>query len=107
MSVTRVYGTSDDLIEVEGGKAAGEVGCYGTDDRDQGVLLVFDDGTILEVKYGKGGIGVWEVKVLKSGDAFDRLEPCTDEDADPYSDQAFFKREMKWCYAAKEWEKVS
>ena len=106
MSVTRVYGTSDDLIEVEGGKASGEVGCYGTDDRDDGVLLFFDDGTILEVKYGKNDEAIWGVTARKKGDAFDRIEQCDDPDAAIYSDQAFFKREMEWCYAATEWEKV-
>lgn len=106
MSVTRVYGCSDDLIEVEGGKAAGEVGYYCSDDDSKGCLLVFDDGTLLSIKYGKNGMGVWEIKLVRSGDAFDRIEQCADEDADPYSDQAFFKREMKWCYSAKEWEMV-
>lgn len=106
MSVTRVYGTSDDLIEVEGGMAAGEYGSYGTDEQGKGVLLVFDDGTVLEVQYGKRDMAVWQVTLLNAGDAFDRIDQCADEDADPYSDQAFFKREMKWCYAAREWEKV-
>lgn len=104
--VTRVYGTSDDLIEVEGGKAAGEFGCYGTDDSKQGVLLVFDDGTVLEVKYGKNDEAIWEIKVKHKGTEFDRIELCDSDDADPYSDQVFFKREMKWCYAAREWEMV-
>lgn len=62
---TIVYGSSDDLIEVEGGKCAGEVGCYGTDNREHGVLLVFSDGTLLEVKYGKNDEGIWEVKLVK------------------------------------------
>lgn len=104
---TKVYGASDDLIEVEGGKCAGEVGCYGTDRRDNGVLLMFDDATILEVKYGKEGLGVWEVRVLRKGPQFDRIDVCTDEDADPYSDVAHFKADMKWCYAAKDdWQLV-
>lgn len=54
---TSVYGAGDDLIEFDG-EFTGEHGCYGTDDREQGVLVVVSDGTILEVKYGKGGEGV-------------------------------------------------
>lgn len=106
MSVTIVYGCSDDLIEVEGGKASGEVGCYGTDGRDKGVLLIFDDGTILEVKYGKNDEAIWGIKARAKGEAFDRIDECNDPDADVYSDQAHFNRSMEWCYAATEWEKA-
>jgi hypothetical protein len=104
---TKVYGSSDDLIEVEGGKCAGEVGCYGTDDREHGVLLLFSDGTLLEVKYGKNDDAIWEVKLVKKGKQFDRIDQCDDADADPYSDVAHFKADLDWCYAAKEWEKVA
>jgi len=102
---TRIYGASDDLIEFDG-EFSGEVGCYGTDDREHGVLVVVSDGTVLEVKYGKGGRGIWEVKLLHQGSLFERIDLCTDDEADPYSDQAFFKPGVKWCYAAKEWEPV-
>jgi len=57
---TKVYGSSDDLIEVEG-EVRGEVCSYGTDDRDQGVLLFFSDGTVLEVKYGKLDDAIWGI----------------------------------------------
>lgn len=104
---TRVYGCSDDLIEFEG-DVYGEVGCYGTDDREQGVLCVFSDGTLLEAKYGKNGDGIWELKLIKPGELFERIDPCFDEDASPYSDEAFFKDGLKWCYAARDgWEKVA
>jgi hypothetical protein len=102
---TNVYGASDDLIEFEG-DFTGEVGCYGTDDRDKGVLVVMSDGTILEVKYGKHDRGIWEVKLIKSGDLFIGIKPCDDEDADPYSDVATFKSGIKWAYAATTWESV-
>ncbi len=104
--MTKIYGTSDDLIEFEG-DFTGEVGCYGTDDQEKGVLVVVSDGTILEVKYGKGGAGIWEVKLLKAGELFDKIDPCTDDDDDPYSDIALFKEGVKWAFAATEWERVS
>jgi hypothetical protein len=105
MSKTQIYGASDDLIEFKG-EFTGEVGCYGTDDEDHGVLVIVSDGTVLEVKYGKNGDAIWEVKLLKKGSLFIRIDQCTDEDADPYSDVAHFEAGVKWAYAAKEWEKV-
>lgn len=104
---TRVYGASDDLIEFKG-DVYGEVGCYGTDDREKGVLVVFSDGTMLEVKYCKNTPGVWGIGVLNKGTLFDRIEVCTDEDADPHSDQVFFKPGLKFAYAAEDgWYQVS
>lgn len=102
---TNVYGCSDDLIEFEG-DVNGEVGCYGTDERDNGVLLVFSDGTIADIKYGKGGRGIWSIMVMVKGELFDRLDICDDEDAKVYSDVLYFKDGLKWCYAGTEWEKV-
>ena len=75
--MTEIYGTSDDLIEFEG-DIRGEVGCYGTHNREQGVLIICSDNTLLEVKYGKANAAIWEVKLLKQGDCFDRIEPCLD-----------------------------
>ena len=102
---TRIYGASDDLIEFDG-EYHGEVGCYGTDDNEHGVLVVCSDCTVLEVKYGKNDSAVWGINVLRKGSLFDHIEPCDDEDADPYSDQVFLKPGIKWIYAAKEWELV-
>ena len=103
---TRIYGSSDDLIEFDG-DFRGEVGCYGTDERERGVLVVVDDGTLLEVKYGKGGAGIWGVSLLKRGGLFDRIDQCDDEEADPYSDVAWFRDGVKKAWAAKEREPVS
>jgi hypothetical protein len=102
---TKVYGTSDDLIEFEGG-VYGEVGCYGTDDADHGVLLIFSDGTLLEVKYGKGGEAIWGIVLLNKGPLFESIDLCTDSEADPYSDVAHFKPGLSWAKAAKKWEPV-
>ena len=103
---TKVYGCSDDLVEIDG-DVHGEVGSFGTDDREQGVLLMFSDSTVLEVKYGKNNESIWEVKLLKQGSLFERIDQCADPDADPYSDVAHFKKGLTWAYAARgEWEKV-
>lgn len=88
---TQVYGCSDDLVEIEG-ELTGEYGCYGTDDDDDlGVILAFSDGTVLAVRYGKNGQAIWGVTALRKGDLFDRIDACDDEDAERYSDTAWFK----------------
>ena len=105
---TRVYGTSDDLIELEG-DLNGEVSHYGTGDEEYalGVLMAFSDGTILAVRYGNPAAGaVWAIDVLHKGELFDRLEICNDEEADPYSDQVFFKDGKLRAWSAPKAEKV-
>lgn len=103
--MTRVYGASDDLIEFEG-DFTGEVGCYGTDDDERGVLVVLSDGSLLEVKYGKGGRGIWAVSLLRKGSLLERIDQCDDEDAKVYSDVAHFNPGITWAYAATKWEPV-
>lgn len=102
---TKVYGASDDLVELDG-DVNGEFGCYGTDDRDAGVLIICSDGTLLDVKYGKDDAGIWAVRLIQKGTLFMKIEQCTSENADPYSDVAYFADGLKWAYAAGEWEKV-
>ena len=103
---TEVYGSSDDNVCFDG-DFGGEVGCYGTADREQGVLVVMSDGTLLEVKYGKGGRGIWGIELLRSGSLFDRIDQCSDDDADRHSDVAHFKDGIQWAYAAtRAWELV-
>lgn len=98
---TRVYGASDDLVEVEGA-VTGEVGCYGA-----GVLLVFSDGTLIRVKYGKPCGGVWALDLVHRGELLEDIVVCTDEDSVMHSDVAHFRPGLKWAYAAKDWERVS
>lgn len=103
---TKVYGASDDLVEFDG-DFRGEVGCWGTDDRERGVLVVLSDGTILEVKYGKNDAAIWGVKLLKKGTLYVGIEQCDNEDANPHSDVATFGDGIKWAYAATTWEPVA
>ncbi len=102
---TKIYGASDDLVEFEG-DIDGEVGCYGTDDRDNGVLVVCSDGTMLDVQYGKADMAVWGITVIKKGTLFERVDPCCDEDENPHSDVAHFTDGLRWAYSATEWAKV-
>lgn len=102
---TQIYGQSDDLIEFDG-DVYGEVGAYGTDNEEHGILIVCSDGTLLEVKYGKADMGIWNIIPLNQGSLFDRLESCFDEEAIPHSDVIHFRDGLKWIYAAKQWERV-
>ncbi len=106
MDGTKVYGASDDLIEFEG-DLFGEVGGGEADDEGKGTLCAFSDGTLLEVKYGKDDKGIWEVRVVEKGALFDHIDPCTDDEADVYSDVAYFKPGLRWAYvAAAPWSRV-
>ena len=103
---TKIYGASDDLIEFEG-EYEGEVGAYGTDDREKGALVVCSDGTVAEVKYSKGGAGIWGINLLKKGALFQGIDLCTDADARPHSDVLTLGDGVKWIYAAtRDWELV-
>ena len=48
----KVYGASDDLLEIEG---YGEIDCYG-----KAVRVCFDDGTVIWCSYGKPDLAVWQ-----------------------------------------------
>ena len=97
---TEVWGCSDDLIEFRG-DVDGECG------GDSGeTLVVFSDGTILGVKYGKGPQGIWNINTVRKGDLFSCIEECSDEEADRYSDTALFNDGLKWAIRCRDWDKV-
>lgn len=80
--MVKVYGASDDLVEIEGSSYKhDEIGCYGSD-----VRIRFTDGSIIRVGYPKDGIAVWWIEVEKLGTASVRLLKCFDENAQIYSD---------------------
>jgi hypothetical protein len=102
---TKIYGASDDLIEFEG-DVHGE-GCGLGMGKEAPGLIVCSDGTTLGVVYGDGlGRGIWKLTLFTRGSLFDRIDVCTSEDADPYSDVAHFKTGLTGAYVAKKWERV-
>lgn len=101
---TEIYGASDDLIEF-GGDIHGEVSHIAGED-DRGTMIICSDNTLLNVKYGKDGRGIWTIILLRKGSLFESIDQCDDEDAERYSDTARFKDGLKWAYAAHEWESV-
>lgn len=85
-SGSRMYGASDDLVELDG-ECLGELGKYGTSE-DEPVMVAFSDGTVANIWYGDEGI--WKIRLLNKGLMYAGLEQCTDSEADPYSDVLTF-----------------
>lgn len=96
--MAKVYGYSDDVVEIEhleGGCT--EVDCYNRD-----VEIRFEDGTEITIGYGKEGKGIWWIRVDQTGSAFHTLEICDDEEAKIYSDVLLIDAEVEsWKLAEK------
>lgn len=76
--MVRIYGFSDDLVEIEGaGRWDDEYGCYNRD-----AIIYFDDGTVLRMTYDDGR---WKAVVENKGTANYRITKLVDGD-DYYSD---------------------
>jgi hypothetical protein len=90
---TKIYGCSDDLIEIEGPNLNEEFGAYSRD--DEKFYLSFSDGTLLLVQYGDRGI--WRFTVYAKGTEFKEVIPCPiSEDDDPYTDTVLMGDDLKW-----------
>lgn len=77
-----VYGSSDDLVEIENSKfEEAEIFCFG-----QNVRMCFDDGTVILIGYSRYVPGVWSIDFEKHGFASFDLSICHSEEANPYSD---------------------
>ncbi len=79
----KIYGASDDLVEIEGAShpSEDEIDCF-----DQDVQIAFADGTQIKVGYPKSDLAVWWIRVEKQGTAPSKLTVCTNEDDEIYSD---------------------
>ena len=89
--MVKVYGASDDLVEIENSQyKEGEIGCY-----DHDVRIRFLDGTIIRVGYPKDGLAIWWIEIEKQGAAEHKLTICYDEDARIYSDIFEIDSEIK------------
>jgi hypothetical protein len=80
----RIYGASDDLVEIEGGDLTDEFGCYDTG----GVVVLLPSGDRFDVRYGDRG--VWEIEHAHATGALTvsiEKAPPGDE-PDPYTDRA-------------------
>ena len=88
MAKVKIYGASDDLIEIEGDMR--DELCHSG---DEPVLLGFSDGTILRVWYDEDGI--WRIIRVSGGSATFTHEPG-DVEADRV-DVAHLEGDIRWC----------
>lgn len=87
----KIYGCSDDLVEIEGsGYKEDEIGCF-----DHDVRIRFLDGTVIRIGYPKDGLAIWWIEVEKQGTSKQALTVCDDEDGDIYSDIFKIDAEIK------------
>lgn len=89
----RVYGASDDLIEVEG-YLNDEFPCPKDDEDRDRALLAFSTGVVLEVEYGNEGI--WRIRQLAGQSDQVILDPNPPEDGERYSDVAWLREPAEW-----------
>ncbi|HEY8692671.1 MAG TPA: hypothetical protein VIR57_08005 [Chloroflexota bacterium] len=94
----KVYGASDDLVEVEG-----DIREEFTPRDDNPSILAFSDGTVLDIQYGSEGI--WRINRLATGSVYSHVQAPPDDD-DNYSDVVTLDGEITWVLFANDWRLV-
>ena len=89
MSTVTVYGSSDDLIEIEG-DIQEEFGWQSRGEESR--FIAFSDGTVLECKYD----GFWRFTLRSRGTASMTKVEATDVDTD-YSDRVTLTGDVRWA----------
>lgn len=90
MKTVTIHGQSDDLIEIEGDIEQEFMSAY----EDDEILLIFSDGTVLRVKYDKGG--VWRITKVVEGAATMTKVEAPEDDEDNYSDRVTLVGDLQW-----------
>lgn len=96
MSAVTVYGSSDDLIEIDGDIYEE----FNAESNDVPTLLAFSDGTVLRVHYGE--TGVWRITPVATGSATLQITQEPEDDDDNYTDRATLTGEISWIVAGTE-----
>lgn len=76
--MTKIYGYSDDIVEIENNTSFDEVNCYNKD-----VFIILSDGVRVKFSYLDG---VWKASVINKGNACFNIDEAKDADSDNYSD---------------------
>ena len=92
MNWTKIYGASDDLIEIEGQIREEFSGGNERSGDPTADILAFSDGTLLEVLYDNDGI--WRIKRLVAG-ACEFEHKAGDVEADTM-DEAILRGDLRW-----------
>ena len=101
---TKIYGASDDLIEIDG-DIRDEIGMYDTSE-ERPCWLNLSDGTKMKVFYDKEG--VWRTVIVKEGDLFDHVDRSqADPDSDNYTEYAIFKDGLTHFFLGEEVETMT
>ena len=88
----KVYGFSDDLVEIEGSDSI-EICTW--DNSDNEAVIEFDDGTRIIVGYHKQDAPVWYIIVDKVGVSAQRLNVCLGDGSEEYSDVFYIDSNVK------------
>lgn len=88
MPFVKVYGQSDDLIEVEGNIYEE----FNPDSSDAPSYLAFSDGTVLSIEYSS----TWTIKRVIEGTATFTKTDATGPD-DDYTDRVKLEGDIRWC----------
>lgn len=95
----RIYGASDDLIEIEGDLTE-EFSPPGNEEDPS--YLAFSDGTVLSIAYTGG---FWRINRVAVGGATYTKTEGMDED-DDYSDVAVLDGPITWVVFGRQFEKI-
>lgn len=101
MSEVKVYGASDDLIEIDGDISEEFSWCKD----EEPAYLGFSDGTVLRIIYDDTGL--WKIMIINKGTAtVEKSFEATDSDSDNYSDIVVLKDEkIDWVMFARKFVK--
>lgn len=91
----RIYGASDDLIEVEG-DVREEFTTMATD----GALVGTSNGALLRVRYTDAG--TWRIQPVAGAELAD-IKQCAEDDEDNYSDVATVGGDVSWVLFGSAW----
>lgn len=93
----KIYGSSDDLVEIEGDYRE-EFNPHS----DEWSYLIFSDGTAIKILYT--GNGVWKIELIAIGkETVHKFTPCIAENIDEtYSDELILEGTFRWVIFATE-----
>lgn len=94
-----VYGSSDDLIEVEGDVREE----FYVSQNDDGDYLAFSSGVVLRIHYTNAG--VWRITPV-AGASRVTIDHAPEDDEDNYSDRATLHESASWVVHGIHWARA-
>lgn len=86
----KIYGSSDDLIEIEG-DIREESNWFADEDRS---WIALSDGTLLQVEYSS--LGIWRFEIVELCHAIVTTDRNPETDDERYSDVVSIAGDIKW-----------